>query len=216
MIEINSKNFYAFEIGLSIFILVCGAFYNFNNNLFTALIVIFLSLFLIFHGTYNWSRKQLIEDKLSELKLQMQNAILDFDIKDVIAENDIEYLPEDYDEKGRPIGVEVHEFASYKIVLDIYNNTLIENMARHIDAEIIKKKVKLKFDRIEVNLPIKIAQREHVPLIFKATKFGYQGESKDKIKVILKTMDNKVIEKTFEIKTYSLGPELTEVMEIKK
>lgn len=212
-IGIDTRNFYAFIVVLGISILVTSStVYKFGDNIIVAIITTSFCSILILYGIYNWSKMQNKEQRILDLEIQRKDATLDFDIRDIEAWNDLDWIPEgiSLDEKGQPTAddFEPHEYSTYTIKIDVFNNCLINNWVRDISVDIIAGEKDIKCDEIKANLPIEILERNHSPLTIDAKKYDYNGRDKDVVKVILKTMDNKVVEKTFEIKKYNNSPEV--------
>lgn len=207
--QLNFQNLYALVISVGIASLVYGGSL-FNSNLISALILTIIGGFLTFYGFNGWYKKQKNEEKLVELEVGRKNATLDFDVKEIDGENDVDYQPDDFDEAGQPINFKHYNIVELKIKLMVFNPCEIKNIVRDIEVSIEqnKKSTKLKKDDF---LPIKIDPGEYVPINVKLYQFDFCGKVNDKITVKIFTIDNKEVTKEKIIKYYSKGRELKEL-----
>ncbi len=200
--KLNFENFYAFEFTLG-FLGVITGFYLLNVSLLFTLLILGSS-FLILNSVMRWNKSQKNKEKL-------ENIILDFDIKDIRAERDIDWYPDDIID-GQPIGFNTEYTAEYKITLNVYNPCIVENVIRKINVSVINKKKKKNCNKNitsneDVNrIPVPIIPRNHKNLVFSVSVDDWYGEIGDNIEITLISIDNKKITKRRKIDYYYDGP----------
>lgn len=211
--KLSFQNFYAFEFTLG-FLAVTSGFYLLQFSLFFALLILGGCIF-VFDSVTRWDKSQRNKESIEKLELDRINTELDFDIKEVTAEKDIDWYPDDV-VNGQPVGFNEVYTTTYKIELIVYNSCVIENVIRNIEVEIPnqKKKANIKITSIEdINrIPISIAPRTHKKLVFHAGVNEMNGKKGDILKITLTSMDNKKTHKEYEIKYYNTGSNLRDIV----
>lgn len=207
--ELSFQNFYAFEFTLG-FLGMMSGFYLLQFSLFFILLSL-MSCIFIFDSFTRWNKSQKKKENLETLELERMNATLDFDIKEINAEKDVDWYPDEVI-NGEPIGFNEISTTEYKIELIVYNPCVIENVIKDIEVEVINQKKKADRKIIsseDINrVPISINPRAHKKLIFHVGVKEMSGKKEDKLKITLTSIDNKKISKEYKIKYYNLGPNL--------
>ena len=215
--ELNFQNFYAFEFTLGI-IAVIGGFYFLQISLFFIISILSGSV-LVLDAVLRWNKSQRNKEDLQELELDRINTKLDFDIKEVIAEKDIDWYPDDI-KNGMPIAFNEMYIATYKIELIVYNPSVVKDVIKNIEVEIINqnKKADTKIPLIEdVNrMPVSIEPRTHKKLIFQRRVEEMEGNKGDRLKITLSNIDNKKTRKEYEIKHYYIVGDLKDIYDAQK
>jgi hypothetical protein len=200
------KNFYSFEFTIGIIGIVAGA-RLYDIHIFFILISLIGTL-LVFNSSLRWNRSQKNKETIEKLEIERKNAVLDFDIKDIRAERDLDWYPDDVID-GKPIGFNEMFVVLYEIELIVYNPSVVENIVRDIDVYIInhKKKTNKKVSSIsDLNKPPQsIESRKHKKIVFNVSADEIKGTKGDKLRITLTSIDNKKVNKDWEIKYYYDG-----------
>lgn len=165
--NLNFTNWYTFELTFGIFSIISGFYWLKIHILFIILII--CGIIATFDAIRRWDSSQRTKDRLDKLDLERKEAILNFEIKDVEAERDIDWYPDDV-VNGEPIGYNEEPVTSYKISLMVYNPCSIENIVKGIEVSIPNRKKVA--DRVissisDINgIPLTIAPRSYQPIVF--------------------------------------------------
>ena len=165
------------------------------NNIIMALIVV--GFFILLSSMFKRGKSDTKDEEMLK-----ESGDIDFEISNIHAKNDavidhegIGYIPR----------------AEYSIGINVFNKTNVKNTVKKIDVEIeCPKKSKRMCDKTNFD-PMDIPPRGHLKIEFKAFKLDYEGEKRDKLRVCLTTLDDKLIKKEIEIGgLYAVGDDKAE------
>ncbi|MCK4650035.1 hypothetical protein KAT36_02275 [Candidatus Pacearchaeota archaeon] len=202
--QLSFQNFYVFEITLGILSILAGFSYGTQISPYFLLLSL-LGGGVVFDGIKRWYEVQKNKEILEGLDL-------DFDIKRIDAEADLEFIPEDIVD-GQPVGEwHTEHNVKYKIEINVFNPSTIENVVRDIRVEFKKNKrisdIGIKSSEDLNRFPISLKGRTHERIIFHTGFSNTLGKKGDKLKITLVTIDNKKISKDIKISHYREGEQL--------
>lgn len=214
---VNYSNPYTFLISFG---LIAFFFFCYNINLlfqtfnYFAFVFLFLTLCLVLYGAEKWLEAAKIKDRIDKRKLEIIEPKLDFDIVSVEAQQDLDWIPDDFDQETKqPIYSEPYLFVKYTININIFNPS-IKNFVRKIEVWAKDKNKKTKCSNVTDFSPMEIQERGHVQFKFNVTLDNSSGGFKEDILVVITPMEGKPQSKEFHVKSYSYSRAYGESMGI--
>jgi hypothetical protein len=170
------QNYYVFEGIMGLFTLYAGI-QLFESMIVPSIFFVLGGFSLMVDAIFRWNKLQKNKEAINESEAESKNLILDFDIRSITCENEIEYVPDDFNEEGYPIDFKEENVAFFKIELLVCNpNGSMKNLIRKIEAFAAEGKSKKSLN-IDFN-PVQILPRESIPVSMKGEIWGYSGSKK--------------------------------------